>query len=195
VTYLRLPEPYTSEELDRLERASGDDMVIWACCSFLRETGLRIHEATMVPRDVAETWFPGGPTPIFGAKEPRTYRLVGKGNKQRVIVLSKKALVDAKILLGARGIRRPHRLIPWSDRRLQERLRELGQKAGVDCRAHRFRHTHCQELVDAGAPIHVVADMMGHSDISTTRIYFQSSPTAKLDGLGRRERFLKRRGG
>jgi integrase/recombinase XerD len=204
VTYRRLPQPFTAEELDHLEMACADDMDFWFALVFLNETGLRISEACSISRELAESWTPKGRNviPIARAK-PTTTRVVGKGDKERVVVLSRRALGAAQKLLevprsglrsnGSGWRRQPDKLFPWSVRMMQERLQKLSEKAGVHAYPHRFRHTFIQQLVDSGAPIHVVADMVGHSSIQTTRVYFEASPTAKTEALEGRRKFLRRR--
>lgn len=199
MTYLRLPKPFRSDEIERLERAC-ERPEVWAACIFLRETGLRAHEALAISREEAETWFDDGPTWIRRPREPKTLRLVGKGNKERVVVLSEAAIRAARVLLDHEPRRPDYRtawrrtmLFPWADRRLRGVMTELGERAGVNCHPHRWRHTHAQELVDSGASIQVVADMLGHTKLDTTRLYFAASPTAKAEAMVGRRRFLRRR--
>jgi integrase len=79
-------------------------------------------------------------------------------------------------------------LVPWSERGLRYVLEEVGKKAGVHCHAHRFRHTAISAWVEAGTPIEVVADMAGHEDVNTTRLYFASSIRLRREALRRRRR-------
>lgn len=198
----RVPNAYTTEELDALEAACVDDMEFWPALVFLLETGLRISEACSIPRELAESWSPRGRNVIpIRSKTPTSTRVVGKGDKERVVVLSRRALGAAQRMLlvprsglrsnGSGWRRQPDKLFPWGVRMMQERLQELGRKAGVNAHPHRFRHTFIQQLVDSGAPIQVVADMAGHASIQTTRHYFAASPTAKAEALEGRRKFLR----
>jgi integrase/recombinase XerD len=201
VTYVRLPKPYTAAEIAALEKAC-DRPEVWAACMFLRETGLRTFEAVAISREQAESWVEG-PAWIFRRREPLSIRIVGKGDKERVVMLSERAIEAVRVLLavpykkpnpgGGNIYRRTDTLFPWGPRWVRYAMKELGEKAGVHCHPHRWRHTFVQELVDSGAPIQVVADMAGHTDVNTTRIYFMSSASAKADALEGRRRFLRRR--
>lgn len=59
-----------------------------------------------------------------------------------------------------------------SERSIQERLHQLGERAGVaDLRPHRLRHTFAKRMTDAGVGLERVAELMGHEDLNTTRQY------------------------
>ena len=73
-------------------------------------------------------------------------------------------------------------------------FRRLCKRAGIEnFRFHDLRHDFCSKLVQAGQPLHVVAELAGHSKITTTQRYAHLSPEVKrqaidaLSGFNRKE--------
>ncbi|MFQ5716752.1 MAG: tyrosine-type recombinase/integrase, partial [Nitrospinales bacterium] len=73
-------------------------------------------------------------------------------------------------------------------------FRRLCKRAGIEnFRFHDLRHDFCSRLVQAGQPLHVVAELAGHTNIATTQRYAHLSPEVKrnaidaLSGFNRRE--------
>jgi site-specific recombinase XerD len=52
------------------------------------------------------------------------------------------------------------------------------QETGVDFRSHRLRHTVGTRLVNKGVQLDVIQELLGHADISTTRRYAATFPSA-----------------
>lgn len=179
----RLPRPLDREELRRIRRACRKRPEVWDLIVLLRETGLRSAEVLQLSVEEAKRW------PRL-SRRPVTVRIIGKGDKERLVVLTRQARAAARRL--ARAGRARTQLVPWSDRGMRYVLREVGEAAGVHLHPHRLRHTHISELVEAGVPIEVVADMVGHSRVDITRLYWTASARAKTAALRARRRYLRR---
>ncbi|GAB1407712.1 site-specific integrase [Thermomonas brevis] len=62
------------------------------------------------------------------------------------------------------------------DRQLREDWMAAREAAGISCRWHDLRHTCASWLVQAGVPLHTVAEMLGHSSTAITKRYAHLTP-------------------
>jgi len=141
--------------------------VLYAC-------GLRVSEiATM---DVAAADL-----------DQRTIVVTGKGNKQRLVVMGEpaRAALDRYLRQGRGRLMRKRRgaataalFLNRSGGRLSQRaiqliVRKYALAAGIDERVHPhlLRHTFATHLLDGGAELRVVQELLGHSNPNTTQIY------------------------
>ncbi|MBV9094268.1 MAG: site-specific tyrosine recombinase XerD [Streptosporangiaceae bacterium] len=181
----RLPKAITVAEVERLLDAAGPgaggpsadprSLRDRALLEFLYGTGARISEATGL--DVDELALDGDPV----------VRLAGKGGKHRVVPVgsyasralhaylvrgrpalaaaSGRASVGPAVFLNARGGRLT-RQGAWGV------LRAAAGRAGVaGVSPHTLRHSFATHLLDGGADLRVVQELLGHASVTTTQVY------------------------
>ena len=111
-------------------------------------------------------------------------RVTGKGNKTRLVPIGGRALdalkcylsnerhtlvgkkIHSNIFLSVRGG-------PLSPDRVRQIVKERAQAAGLDQNIypHLLRHSFATHLLENGADLRVIQELLGHSDIATTQIY------------------------
>jgi integrase/recombinase XerD len=184
----RLPRAISLAEVERLLDAAGpgpDDLSAdprmlrdRALLEFLYGTGARISEATGLDLDELEL----GTDPAV--------RLAGKGGKHRVVPVgsyavraleaylvrarpglaaaSRRASVPPAVFLNARGGRLT-RQGAWGI------LHAAADRAGLppdsDVSPHTLRHSFATHMLDGGADIRVVQELLGHASVTTTQVY------------------------
>jgi len=125
--------------------------------------------------------------PLAAAKSDRPYLIVrGKGDKERLVPLGEPARAALAAYLAERarflGEGKASRfLFPsrgrdgfLTRRRCGQMLKELALEAGLDparLSPHVLRHAFASHLVERGADLRSVQEMLGHADIATTQIY------------------------
>jgi integrase/recombinase XerD len=149
-----------------------------ALLEVLYGTGTRVSEA--VTLDVDEvTRLLDSPEGTFGL------RVLGKGRKERVVPLGSYAraavtayLVRGRPALAARGTGTPALFLNARGGRLSRQsawsvLRTVAERAGVEGEVspHTLRHSFATHLLDGGADVRVVQELLGHASVTTTQIY------------------------
>lgn len=143
-----------------------------AVFEFLYSTGCRISEAISVKWGDID--FSRG-----------TLIVTGKGSKDRLVILGSKALaalLRLKDHLSAAGgalvpgdshVFLSDRLEKASARFIERRMKTYLREAGLpeDLSPHKLRHSFATHLLDAGADLRSVQEMLGHASLSTTQIY------------------------
>jgi integrase/recombinase XerD len=169
----RLLERAASEAAD--ESLGGERLAairMHAMIELLYATGLRVSELVSLPVAVAR-------------RDERFFIVRGKGGKERMAPLSGKARVALKAWLEARAGRPSLAESPWlfpaasEDGFLARQvfardLKGLAARAGIAAARispHVLRHAFASHLLQNGADLRVVQQLLGHSDISTTQIY------------------------
>jgi integrase/recombinase XerD len=184
----RLPKAITLAEVERLLDAAGpgpgdpsaDPRLLRdrALLEFLYGTGARISEATGLDVDELEL----GPDALV--------RLIGKGGKHRVVPVgsyaaraleaylvrarpalaaaSRRASASPAVFLNARGGRLT-RQGAWGV--LHAAAGRAGLPPDAEVSPHTLRHSFATHLLDGGADIRVVQELLGHASVTTTQVY------------------------
>ncbi|QEO09906.1 site-specific tyrosine recombinase XerD [Protaetiibacter larvae] len=175
----RLPKALSHAQVEALLAATdGDDPVRMrdkALLELLYATGARVSEAVSLAVD-----------DVIGVDgTPELIRVIGKGDKQRIVPVGSYAraaleayLVRARpllatggratgaLFLGARGA-------PLSRQNAWLIIRAAAERAGigVEVSPHSLRHSFATHLLAGGADVRVVQELLGHASVATTQLY------------------------
>ncbi len=167
-----------------LATTAGDDPVSVrdrALIEFLYATGARVSEA--VGLDVDDV------------VDAESVRLTGKGSKQRIVPIGRYAreaisayLVRSRPLLAGRDGPTPALFLGARGRRLSRQnvwiiIRRAAERAHLDSEVspHSLRHSFATHLLEGGADVRVVQELLGHSSVATTQIYTHVSASMLRD--------------
>jgi integrase/recombinase XerC len=115
-------------------------------------------------------------------------RVMGKGRKERIVPVGSRAVLALRRWLALREeatrakaadrqafflSRRGRRLSARSIQRAMHRL--LDAVGGTELRVHSLRHSFATHMLDAGADLRAVQELLGHASLSTTQIYTHTS--------------------
>lgn len=183
-----LPKTLSVAEVDRListarERIEGTTgrerfiaLRLYCLIEMLYATGMRVSELVSLPRSVLQG-------------DSRVLTIKGKGGRERLVPLNAaaRAALDRYLEVGQHAgdglapMLKTRWLFPSKSaegyltrQRLAQELKELALAAGLDPRRvspHVLRHAFASHLLDRGADLRAVQQLLGHADISTTQIY------------------------
>jgi integrase/recombinase XerD len=193
----KLPRTLSPRETELLiEAATGTTpraMRDAALVELLYGGGLRVSEAVGLERAAVDL-------------DERLVRCVGKGNKERIVPIGRSAAEALRRYL-AHGR-------PYLDRRLRPELflnarggpltragaflivRRLAEKAGLDparVHPHLLRHSFATHLLEGGADLRSVQEMLGHADLATTQIYTHVSDRRRREAYFQAHPHARRR--
>ena len=158
-----LTASYINRLLDSLPESSEKDIRDKAILELMYSSGLRVSEVSNLTSN--------------SINKNNSIRVLGKGSKERVLPMTKRAYVSTKkyietsrpkfendksknyLFLGVRGGQ-------LSDREIR---RIVKFRAGTF--PHSIRHTFATHLLEGGADLRIVQELLGHNDPSTTQIY------------------------
>jgi integrase/recombinase XerD len=175
----RIPKALPEEDMEMLRegcRTAREHALV----EVLFTTGCRIGEVYRLNRNAID-W------------TTRSMIVLGKGDKEREVCFTVKAAIWLKKYLSERKDddmalfvteRDPHRL---SIERMREILKEIAKRAEIQNNVypHKLRHTYAVHLLNNGAPMEAIQNLMGHGKIETTQLY------AQLSGERRRELYRR----
>ncbi len=169
----RLPGVLSVEQVEQLLAAidigSAGGLRDRALFELIYSAGLRISEA--VALDVGNLYVREG-----------LVLVKGKGDKERLVPLGEEAITwlnrylsegrsqlmknqtERAVFLNRRGTR-------LSRKGMWKRFHELTQAVGISAKVHTLRHSFATHLLEGGADLRAVQELLGHADIGTTQIY------------------------
>ena len=169
---LKLPEVLTVEEIDNIiaavDTSTTKGLRDRAMLEVLYSCGLRVSELTSLR--MQDLFFGEG-----------YIRVIGKGDKQRLVPISATARDRIQLYLEERRSARTSEEIVFLNNRGGQLtrvmvftiLKQAAQRAGIEKKIspHTFRHSFATHLLEGGASIRQVQEMLGHESILTTEIY------------------------
>ncbi len=167
-----LPDVLTVEEIDRIisviDISTAKGIRDSAMLEVLYSCGLRVSELTSLR--LGDLFFGEG-----------YIRIVGKGDKERIVPVSSAARDKVQLYMERRKPRRDSEDTLFLNNRGQALtrimvftiIRKAALMAGIDKRIspHTFRHSYATHLLEGGASIRQVQELLGHEKIMTTEIY------------------------
>ena len=176
----KLPKFLTIQQIEALlnaplaEKKAESQLAVWrdkAILEVLYSGGLRIHELTGLNDDDLD---------LLG----EVARVRGKGKKERLTPLGAPAIeaVQKYLELRRRSARGPLFVNRFGGRltmrSVQRMLKKYLLAAGLDpsLTPHKLRHSFATHMLDAGADLRSVQELLGHASLSTTQIYTHITP-------------------
>ena len=179
----RLPKAISIQEIELILKAAGpepDDIAgaadiirvrDRAILELLYATGARVSEIVNMDLD--------------DLIDPEIVRLFGKGSKERIVPVGKYAqaavaayLVRVRPTLATLSLGTPALFLNQRGSRLSRQsiwqiISDSAQaaKLGVEVSPHTFRHSFATHLLEGGADVRVVQELLGHASVTTTQIY------------------------
>lgn len=160
-----LPKPASHKQIMQTLSGGGENALL---IEFIYGLGLRISEAANIKvGDIKSDWL----------------RVTGKGGKTRQIPIINelKTKIDRYLLE-----RKPRVFLfekngePLSDNQLRYKIVRSFKGAGLKITPHQLRHAFATEMLNGGARIADISEIMGHSQMATTEIYAKLSSPTKL---------------
>jgi integrase/recombinase XerD len=171
----RLPKAITVSQVETLlEAVGGDDPIAVrdrAILELLYATGARITEIVSLDLD--------------DLVDPTLLRVLGKGSKERIVPVGRFAqsaveayLVRTRPLLAVNGKGTPALFLNQRGGRLSRQsawqiIHDAAEAANLpgEISPHTLRHSFATHLLEGGADVRVVQELLGHSSVATTQIY------------------------
>lgn len=170
-----LPDTLSIDEVNQMlnfsDNSSKHSLRNKCIVELLYATGLRVSELSTLTIDSIK-------------KEDRYIRVIGKGMKERIIPIGEKTINNIEeYKFKERQLYNCNNTIkylflsqqskPLSRQRLWQIIKNYTIKIGItkNVSPHTLRHSFATHLLQNGAPIRVIQEMLGHADIATTQVY------------------------
>lgn len=165
----RLPKVMTLQEMKEVFHSnlnSRENLIV----ELLYDCGLRVSELVNLKTSDIDL-------------KSRYIQCFGKGSKERLVPFGKKAkesfnkyFKEREIILAKYNLTSKRLLINDSGRFITRQdvynfVRKLGEKIHKHISPHTLRHTFATHLLENGADLRIVQELLGHSDVSTTQLY------------------------
>ena len=128
----------------------------------------------------------------------RTMRILGKGRKERIVPFSNLALEAINdylqncrnLILEKNGIDKPSNALFLNNkgeqittRGVQYVLKKIEEKTGInlDLHPHKMRHTFATHLLEKGADLRTIQEILGHTSLDTTQVYTHVTTNKMID--------------
>ena len=171
----RLPKALTSQEIDKLLAPETPETPQNLCDQAVLElayaSGLRLAELRNARLEHLHL-------------DASFINVIGKGNKERVVPLGRKAVaaLERYLSVGRPKLVRPRspatvfltkRGTPFAPVTLWLHIKQRVRRAGIprNVTPHMLRHSFATHLLDHGADLRVIQELLGHASISTTEVY------------------------
>ncbi|MEW6013096.1 MAG: site-specific tyrosine recombinase/integron integrase [Elusimicrobiota bacterium] len=171
----KLPEFLSIDDIEKLLSVFKGDRFngirSFAIMDLLYSSGMRVSEVcdlVMESVNLTQLWI----------------RVIGKGNKERIVPINENTAGILKIYISERNLhfankeadsylflnksgKKLSRVQIWKD------IKKLAKEAGIkkNVYPHLFRHTFATHLLNGGADLKSISEMLGHSSLTTTQIY------------------------
>jgi integrase/recombinase XerD len=177
----RLRKPLTPDEVEQM-RLGCKTARQTAIFEFALATGCRVSELVGMNQSHLE-------------KSSKSLKVIGKGNKERVVLYNARASMALRVYLGQRGddgidalfinSKSPHNRL--GKRSIEKEIEDIAKNAGMDRNIypHLLRHTFATLNLASGMSLVSIQHLLGHSDPSTTQVY------AKMDMNTVREEYRR----
>ena len=166
----RLPDFLTLEEVEKIlnipSEKNWQSLRDKAILELLYSTGIRVGELTSLKI---------GDIDFF----QELIKVKGKGKKERIVPIGRYALKALIEYIEKRPNKKEKKVFlnkygkPLSERSVERIIDKFSKKAGIGKKItpHTFRHTFATHMLDRGADLRTVQELLGHERITTTQIY------------------------
>lgn len=165
----RLPKVLTTEDIDKILDLKMTDLQR-AIFELLYACGLRVSELCELQMNNFD-------------RKAGFVRCIGKGSKERLIPVGRKAIKFVEKYLKTRDfickkflLKTKNLFVNANGKNITRQdvyrfIKEVANKIGKKASPHTIRHSFATHLLENGADLRVVQELLGHSDVSTTQLY------------------------